>query len=56
MEGLGFLAELLLLVVGTVLVLDGLPELSLKDDEFVEGLVFLLLNITIELMEFPQLF
>ncbi len=56
LEGLGLLSQLLLLVVGTVLVLDGLFELSFEDDQFVEGFVFVLFDVPVEFVCFSQLF
>ncbi len=56
LQGLCFFPKLFLLVVGAVLVLDGFPKFGLEDDELVVGLVFLLLDVPVKLVEFSKLF
>ncbi len=56
LKRLRLLSKLLLFVVGTVLVLDGLLELCLKDYQFVQGFVLLLFYVSNVFVCSSQLF
>lgn len=55
LKGLHFFPKFFLLIVGVVLVLDGLLELGLEYDEFVECLILFLLDFPVDFGDSPQL-